>query len=125
MKNQIIQEKLKNVPRIAYNFDSNILEIVGRLIPENPYLIFTRIDDWIKLHFQKNDALDVLIQLEYINSSSSEYLFRLLNQLAYYKESGKKVEIIWQYEEDDESMLELGEHYRDFVGAPVKIEMLL
>ena len=125
MKEQIIQEKLRNSPKVVYNFETNKLEIVGRLIPENPELIFNRIEEWIKLHLEKNDALNVLIQLEYLNSSSSEYLFGILKLLTSYKNSGKNIEITWQYEEDDESILELGEHYRDFIGAPLKLEMLL
>jgi len=125
MEKQIIQEKLKNIPSVAYYFDNNRLELAGRLIPENPEKIFRRVESWIKSHFEKNDALNVLIQLEYINSSSSECLFEILKQLTFYKNSGKKIEITWRYEEDDESMFELGEHYRDFVGVPIKIEMLL
>jgi hypothetical protein len=35
------------------------------------------------------------------------------------------VEIKWLYEEDDEAMLELGEHYRDSAGIPLKIEMVV
>ena len=30
----------------------------------------------------------------------------------------------WLYEEDDEAMLELGEHYRDTAGIPLEIEMI-
>jgi len=125
MKNQIIQERSKNIPRISYHFDTNRFELIGRLIPENPELIFKRIDDWIKLHFENNDALSVFIQLEYINSGSAEYLFRIMKQLAAYNSNGKKIEITWLYEEDDEAILELGEHYRDFIGAPLKMSMVL
>jgi len=125
MKKQIIQEQLKNSPKIAYYFETNKLEIVGRLIPENPEPIFKRIEDWIKLHLKKNDALNILIQLEYLNSSSSEYLFGILTLLTFYKNGGKDIEITWQYEEDDESMFELGEYYRDYVGVPLKIESVL
>jgi len=125
MKKEIIQEELKNIPRISYCFETNTLEIFGRSIPENPELIFRRIGDWIKLHFEQNDALNVLIQLEYVNSGSAEYLFGILKQLSLYKDDGKDIEIKWLYEEDDESILELGEHYRDLVGTSLKIEMVI
>ena len=38
---------------------------------------------------------------------------------------GKSIDIKWLYEEDDETVLELGEHFRDTIGVPFKIEMVL
>ena len=125
MEKQIIQEELKNCPRVCYYPNFNKLELVGRLIPENPELIFGRIENWINSHFEKNNALNVSIQLEYINSRSSKYLFEILNQLNSYINSGKSIDIKWLYEEDDETVLELGEHFRDTIGVPFKIEMVL
>jgi len=125
MEKLIIQEELKNCPGIAYYPDSDRLELVGRSIPENPELIFKRLDEWITLHFEKNKGLNVSIQLEYINSGSSKYLYEILKKLTGYIKSGKVVEIKWLYEEDDEAMLELGEHYRDSAGIPLKIEMVV
>ena len=125
MEKRIIQEELKNCPGIAYYPDSDKLELVGRSIPENPELIFKRLDEWITLHFEKNSGLNVSIQLEYINSGSSKYLYEILKRLAGLIKAGKTVEIKWLYEEDDEAMLELGEHYRDSAGIPLKIEMII
>jgi hypothetical protein len=125
MEKHIIQEELRNCPGIVYYPDSEKLEIVGRSIPENPELIFKRLDEWITFHFEKNNRLNVSIQLEYINSGSSKYLYEILKRLTGYIKSGKGVEIKWLYEEDDEAMLELGEHYRDSAGIPLKIEMII
>jgi len=125
MEKHIIQEELKNCPGIAYYPDYDKLELIGRSIPENPELIFKRLDEWITLHFEKNKGLNVSIQLEYINSGSSKYLYEILKRLTGFIKSGKLVEIKWLYEEDDEAMLELGEHYRDSAGIPLKIEMVV
>lgn len=125
MEKYIIQEAMKNCPGMAYYPDSDELEISGRSIPENPELIFRRLDEWITSHFEKNNSLSVAIQLEYINSGSSKYLYEILKRLTGLLNSGKGVEIKWLYEEDDEAMLELGEHYRDSAGIPLKIEMVI
>jgi hypothetical protein len=125
MEKFVIQEELKNCPGIVYFPDSNKLELVGRSIPENPELIFRRLEEWITSHFEKNKGLDVFIQLEYINSGSSKYLYEVLKRLTGYGRSGKTVKIKWLYEEDDEAMLELGEHYRDTAGIPLEIEMIV
>ena len=78
MEKFVIQEELKNCPGIAYYPDTNKLELIGRSIPENPELIFRRLEDWLISHFEKNNGLDVDIQLEYINSGSSKYLYEIL-----------------------------------------------
>jgi hypothetical protein len=125
MEKIVIQEELKNCPGITYYPDGNKLEIVGRSIPENPELIFHRLEEWLTVHFEKNDALEVNIQLEYINSGSSKYLYAVLKRLTGYGRSGKSVKLKWLYEEDDEGMLELGEHYRDTAGIPLEIDMIV
>ena len=125
MEKYVIQEELKNCPGIVYFPETNILELTGRSIPENPELIFKRLDDWITQHFEKMSGLDVSIQLEYINSGSSKYLYEILKKLTGYGKSGKNVKLKWLYEEDDEAMLELGEHYRDTAGIPLEIEMIV
>jgi hypothetical protein len=125
MEKYVIQEELKNCPGIFYYPEINKLELVGRSIPENPELIFKQLDGWITAHFDKNNGLNVSIQLEYINSGSSKYLFEILKRLTGYGKAGKKVKLKWLYEEDDEAMLELGEHYRDTAGIPLELEMIV
>lgn len=125
MEKLVIQEELKNCPGIIYYPALNKLELFGRSIPENPELIFRRLEEWIAVHFETNPGLGVNIQLEYINSGSSKYLYEILKKLTGYRRSGKQVIMKWLYEEDDEAMLELGEHYRDTAGIPLEIEMIV
>ncbi|MDX9930543.1 MAG: DUF1987 domain-containing protein [Bacteroidales bacterium] len=121
----VIQEPLKNVPGILYFPDRKVLEVSGRSIPENPESIFRRLDEWVTEYFVSENSLTVSIFLEYINSGSSKYLHEILRKLTGYKLSGKELKLIWKYEEDDEAMLDLGEHYRDSAGIPLEIEMVL
>ncbi len=124
MDKVVIEEPRRNVPGIIYYPSTRMLEIFGRSIPENPEQIFSRLDEWITTHFQQENSLKVKIFLEYINSGSSKYLFSVLRRFTGYKVEGKSVEMIWLYEEDDEAMLDLGEHYRDSAGIPLTIEMV-
>jgi 23S rRNA C2498 (ribose-2'-O)-methylase RlmM len=125
MEKLIIQEELKNSPGILFYPNTNKLELFGRSIPENPELIFKRFDDWLTLHFKKSTVLNVNIRLEYINSGSSKYLYEILKRLTGYQRTGMQVRMKWLYEEEDEAMLELGEHYRDTAGIPLEIEMIV
>lgn len=125
MEKIVIQEELKNCPGIIYYAENNTLEINGRSIPENPELIFRKLDEWLTVHLEGNPSLTVNIKLEYINSGSSKYLYEILKKLTAYGSSGKIVILKWLYEEDDEAMLELGEHYRDTAGIPLIIDMIV
>jgi hypothetical protein len=125
MEKHVIQEELKNCPGIVYYSGTNRLELTGRSISENPELIFRRLDDWITLHFEKQNRLDVHFHLEYINSGSSKYLSAVLKRLTGLGRTGKRVNLKWLYEEDDDAMLELGEYYRDTAGIPLEIEMII
>lgn len=125
MEKLVIQEELKNSPGISYYPGMNRLELVGRSIPENPEIIFRKLEEWIMAHFERSSSLDVNIRLEYINSGSSKYLYEILKSLTGYRRTGMTVRMKWLYEEDDEAMLELGEHYRDNAGIPLEIEMIL
>ncbi len=125
MEKYIIQEELRNCPGIVYYPENNKLEIIGRSIPENPEIIFTKLEEWIITHFERHSSLDINIRLEYINSGSSKYLYEILKRLTAYGQAGKHVSIMWLYEEDDEAMLELGEHYRDTAGIPLEIKMII
>ena len=124
MEKHVIQEQLRNCPGIFYYPDTNKLELIGRSIPENPEIIFKRLDDWITVHFDKSKDLEIIIQLEYINSGSSKYLFEILKKLTHFRHTGNTIRMKWIYESDDEAMLELGEHYRDTAGIPLEIVMI-
>jgi hypothetical protein len=125
MEKVVIQEQLKNCPSMIYYPRFNRLELVGRSIPENPEAIYLRLEEWISSHLDRSSSLDVCIQLEYINSGSSKYLYGILRKLTDYRNQGKNVNMRWRYEEDDEAMQELGEHYRDSAGIPLIIEMIV
>jgi hypothetical protein len=125
MEKVVIQEPMKNIPGMVFFPEKMLVEVSGRSIPENPELIFRKFDDWINTHFKSESTLTVSVFLEYINSGSSKYLYEILRKLTAFKVSGKKVRLIWKYEEDDESMLDLGEHYRDSAGIPLEIEMVV
>ncbi len=125
MEKHIIQEELKNSPGIVYYPQTNTLELSGRSIPENPELIFGRLDEWISVHFAKKSGINFYVRLEYINSGSSKYLYEILKRLTDFGHSGKEVKIVWLYEEEDEAMMELGEHYRDNAKIPMTVTMIV
>ena len=124
MEKYIIQEEVKNCPSIIYYPNIRKLELTGRSIPENPEPVFNNLERWIASHFEENHSLDITIQLEYVNSGSSRYLFDILKRMEAYVKRGKKISIKWRYEEDDDAILDLGTHFRDNAGIHLDLEMI-
>jgi len=122
---EVIQTQNKNCPGIVFNPETELLKIEGRSIPENPELVFKPLKEWVNIFFKSMQKLKMHILLEYINSGSSKHLIELLKILKTYEDDGKLLDITWFYEEDDEAIMELGEHFRDTSGLAIKIEMVL
>lgn len=116
-------KKTFNTPEIILNPDSGHLRIEGRAIPEDPGEFFEEIIDWVIRYFKNpRDLTRLDIKLEYINSGSSKYMLELLRLIKSNYDKGHDCLITWFYEEDDESIYELGQHYMATVKIPFKME---
>jgi hypothetical protein len=125
MSIEIIQAGSNNIPRITYDPDEDVLSVTGRSIAERPEVIYNPLGEWIKSHLSRFSQLRVVIFLEYINSGSSKALRDVLRMISGYQAPHYKIKITWLYEEDDEAMHELGEHYRDAAGVNMDVQMIM
>ncbi|TAL63551.1 MAG: DUF1987 domain-containing protein, partial [Bacteroidetes bacterium] len=55
---------------------------------------------------------------EYINTSSTKWIYTILKELAEMKEMATNARIAWYYEQGDEDMCELGFILRSLVECP-------
>ncbi len=121
MKNLEIEPKF-NTPYIDFNAGSGYLLMKGRSIPEDPESFFGPILTWLDEYFKETKQETVLeFRLEYVNSGSSKYILELLRRLHKLVAAGKPIKIIWCFETDDESIEDLGEHYKHTVDIPIEI----
>jgi hypothetical protein len=121
MKNLEIEPKF-NTPTIDFNAGSGYLLMKGRSIPENPESFYNPILTWLEEYFKETVKESVLeFRLEYVNSGSSKYILELLRRLQKLVVTGKPIKIIWCFETDDESIEDLGEHYKHTVDLPIEI----
>ncbi|MBN1132430.1 MAG: DUF1987 domain-containing protein [Bacteroidales bacterium] len=108
-----------NSPEIEFLADTGELSMEGRSIPEDPGEFYERLIDWVNDYFLKPAQKTLLsIKLEYINSGSSKYMLELLRIMKANHENGKQVHIKWYFEEGDESIQELGQHYEQTIRLP-------
>lgn len=121
MNNLQIEPKF-NTPSIDFNAGSGYLLMKGRSIPEDPESFFDPILTWLDEYFKETEQESVLeFRLEYVNSGSSKYILELLRRLYKLVQDGQKVKIIWCFETDDESIEDLGEHYKHTIDLPIEI----
>ena len=118
MENLNIQPTF-NTPLVNFSAESGRLVMKGRSIPEDPGEFFERLIDWINDYFMNPASITELnIKLEYINSGSSKYMLELLRIMKINHVNGKNVHVKWYFEEGDESIQELGQHYEQTIQLP-------
>jgi hypothetical protein len=118
MENLIIQPT-SNTPQVHFDARTGKLLLKGRSIPEDPGEFYERILRWLDHYFSSTGQETVLeFQVEYANSGSTKYILEVLKNLQGHSSQGKKIRVIWCYEEDDESIQELGELYSNSVSLP-------
>lgn len=118
----IFLKKTFNSPEVEFVSSTGELNIEGNSIPEDPGEFFERLIDWLNDYFLDPVEETVMnIKLEYINSGSSKYMLELLRILKENHAKGRKVLVKWFFEEGDESIEELGQHYEQTMQIPFEI----
>lgn len=112
----------QSTPYIYFDPNIAVLDIKGRSIPENSVAfykpLFDALDNYVK---SPAKSINVLIQLEYYNSSSSVCILNLLKKLEALKDKPDSVAIEWYYEEEDEDTLAAGNNFRNMIQLPIKV----
>jgi hypothetical protein len=121
MKDLII-EKTYSTPAVNFNAKTGVLKIEGRSIPENPSIFFEPVVNWVKEYFQKpGSTTKIEIKLDYINSGSSKSILSMFKLIKQFYDSGFQCQINWHFEEDDESIRDLGKHFKTLLKMPFNL----
>ena len=113
-------EGTPKTPTISFDAETSVIEIKGRSIPENSIEFYKPLVDWLdKFADVAQGTVNVNIQLEYFNTSSSKCILDVFKKLENLQNKNRaEVVINWYYEEDDEDMLEAGEDYQSILKIP-------
>jgi len=121
MDSMIFEGNTKS-PAIDFNAETGILKISGRSIPDDTFKVYNPIIEWLNQYsIQPNKTTTLDIRFEYINTSSSKFIFEILKKLEKLSNAGNEVTINWYYEEDDEDMMETGEDFQSIINIPIHI----
>lgn len=104
-------------PEISFNALTGVLNLEGRSILHNPETFYKPLLNWFDRYLTDPRPTTTLnINLEYVSTSSTEFMFELLRRMKKLSEAGKTVSINWNYQEGDDDMKETGEEYADATG---------
>jgi len=53
-----------------------------------------------------------------------KFFLEIFRRISGYHEAGHECKVTWFFEEEDESIEELGEHYRNTVNLPFELEVI-
>lgn len=122
MEKLFIESGIKT-PLINFSEEKGILEIKGKSIPENSVEFYRPVFAWLDQYtLQPKDKTQVIVQLEYFNTSSSKCLLDIFRKLEIIHKSLKsEIIVTWLYEEEDEDMMEAGDDYKTIVKLPFTI----
>ncbi len=115
-------ERKSNTPCVLFDHETGNLKIEGRSIPENPGDFYDEIIAWLREYFKNPQPVTTFdLNLEYVNSGSSKYLLGIFRIMKEEIQKGHKININWYYEEDDEAIQSLGEHYKSSLKIPFNL----
>lgn len=111
------KESSKRTPWII--LEPGRIFIMGRSIPENPGEFYSPVHEWVSRYAQNYfEKTRIEFGFEYINTSSTKWIYTILKELSELKEMATNARVAWYYEQGDEDMCELGFILRSLVECP-------
>ena len=106
----------------SVRIENGVIEIKGRSIPEDSHDFYAPIVHLIQEYLKDPHENTVLqFHLQYINSGSKKYITNILFTFDNFYSRGKDVTVLWYYDYDDESILELGNDFQTMVKIPFRM----
>jgi len=112
-----ISEPTKRTPWMI--MEPGKIFIMGRSIPDDPGSFYRPVREWFsKYALDYTGKSKIEIGFEYINTSSTKWMYLIFKELSEMKGLSKNARITWYYEHGDEDMSELGFIFRSVVDCP-------
>ncbi|MGM0503559.1 MAG: DUF1987 domain-containing protein [Bacteroidota bacterium] len=109
-------------PEVNFDADTGICEISGESYMEETYKFYLPLITWIKQYIKnKNQKIELVIKLIYLNTSSTKCILDMLEVLKDYQDKGGNVKVIWYYDTEDPDMVDEVEDFE--VESGIKIEL--
>ncbi|MGB0368515.1 MAG: DUF1987 domain-containing protein [Flavobacteriales bacterium] len=118
-----IIEATDRSPSVILDRQLSILRIEGRSYPEEGMDFFDPIILRLRSLQETETPIRIIhVRLEYYNSATSKALAELLNALERTRELGHEVRVVWEYEEEDDTIQEDIDMFIETFDLPFEIK---
>lgn len=110
-------ESTKVTPAVV--MQDGFISIKGRSIPDDAAGFYKPLKKWIEEYTAtSSEETRVILGFEFINSSSTKWIYSLIKELALYPGVRDRIKVEWHYERGDEELHELGQIIHTFIDCP-------
>ena len=114
-----------STPSVNLDAKTGLLQFEGRSIPEDAEIFYEPVTSWLEEYYNNPAPVTLIeIKLEYVNSGSSKYLLEIFRIVGRNYRNGHECLVTWHYEEEDEAIQDLGEHYKVTVKIPFEFRII-
>lgn len=104
------------------HLDKGSIFIMGRSIPDHPGEFYISVLEWLNDYIKNYKGASIIdLGFEYINTSSTKYIFLFIKELAKIPGMRANSHVNWYYEKGDEDMRELGMILKSVVECPFSV----
>jgi len=117
-------EATKSTPEVRFDPDVGVLSITGQSYPENAFKFYEPLLAWLDEYLEQvttDTTVSIELHLPYINTSSTKCFMMMLDKLNDAFLAGKRVKVLWFYNEDNETELECAEEFKEDLSLPFDI----
>lgn len=93
---------------VQYDPVNHVLEFSGSSYPSNPAVFFNPLIDWVKNYISSdhNKLITLVFKLKYFNTSSSHFLFKVLEMFSDLDDHKNRFKILYYHETGDDDSLD-------------------
>lgn len=113
--NPLIIPATGRTPAVDFDFAAGTLRLSGESYPDDVATFFGPVFASLRAFLAEPGDSPIRFDMEllYFNSSSAKALMNMLQMLEAAASQGRPITVTWCYEENDESMQELGEDFAE------------
>ena len=118
MKN-ISKEATRETLKVECDIHTGEITLEGISYPQDAADFFEPISEWLDKYIDEIANKIVLnVRVSYLNSSSTKFLFELIDKMEEYFIQGGDAKVNWYYVEDDEDIKEAGLEFKEDLKLP-------
>jgi len=106
-------------PQVDFDASQGMLSLRGESYPENSLAFYRPLIEWLRDYLvDSSQPIVVKLDLAYLNTGSIRYLMDIFDLLEDAYLSGRKIQVNWYYDEENDRALEAGEEFQEDLTLP-------